>query len=137
MRRTLHGLCVGLAAFAAGAFAASSFERAVFVPEGLVAAPEVSEPRSAPAPHTKRCRLHGYEMTPVRSTGEGAAILYQKWEYAAKNSRGEHERRFPSCCEAVWTGERGEYGEVVQLYTCPGCVAAYIRWNKRYAATWR
>jgi hypothetical protein len=133
MKRILIRFCVALSTLALGVLAAAAYERSVFVPSDLVAAPAVEELRSAPAPHTLTCKLHGYVMSPRRSTLEGAAILSQKEELAIENSRGEYKRRFPNCCIAVVTEERGEYGEVVQLYTCPKCVAAYISWERRWA----
>ena len=134
MRRTLFRLSVALATFAVSYLAADSFERALPVaPDNLVAAPSVEELRSTPAPHTMTCELHGVEMRPHRTSMEGATIFYQKWSYAAEHSRGEDERRFPNCCETRATGERNQYGEVYLLYACDRCVAAYIKWNRRYA----
>jgi hypothetical protein len=131
MRRTILGLCFGLAAFAAGNFLASSFERRMYVPSDLVSAPAVEELKAAPALLTRVCKLHGYEMKPDVGTMEGASICSNYREIAEDESKGVFERRFPYLCRAEGTGVRGKYGEVILIYSCPECVAAYRKWERR------
>ena len=133
MMRTLFRVSVALAAFAVSYFAAVSFERAVSVPDTLVAAPEVEELKSTPAPQPLTCELHGMEMRPFRVGIEPVAVYSQNWQYAVEESRGEHRRRFPNYLIVKNTEEKDEYGEVYLLYRCDRCDAAYRSWERRHA----
>jgi len=131
LKRTLFGLSLGLAAFAASLFAVNAFERAVNVRADLVAAPAVEELKSAPAPQPLTCRLHGAEMWPHRTHFEAVAVYSQDWGFADERSKGENRRRFPNFFVARKTGEKDEYGEVYLLYSCERCRAAYREWERR------
>ena len=134
MRRTLFRVSVALAAFAVSYSAAVSFERAVCVPDTLVAAPEVGELKSTPAPQPMTCALHAVEMRPIRVGFEAVAVYSQNRQYAVEESRGEDRRRFPNYLIVKDTGEKDEYGKAYLLYRCDRCDAAYRSWDRRHAA---
>ena len=133
MRRTLLGLCFGLAAFASGTFAAASFERFLTVSPDLVAAPEVEELQVITPPLTITCEVHGFVMSPEITTMEGAFVCDNRVGWTREHFKADYERFSPNFCFAKSTGQRGRYGEILLMYSCDKCVAAYRARERRAA----